>query len=121
MASARINEICFETASFNDTATHAMCSFQVPDNSVIIAEATITGKDVSNKMVCAKTIAYGTKSSGDVSIDGVTDVIMTVVHTDNAGATATIAVSGNNIYAQVRGPYIAKNIDWQVQFKIQVN
>lgn len=114
-------EVICETATYNDTSTHLMCSYAVPSNVTVIAEAVIMGKDSSNAPIVSKVVAYGERATGSVFVGAVSSILSPLIDVSNAGATASIVASSGNIAVQVKGPTIAKQIEWQAELKIYIN
>lgn len=122
MAIKRISpEIICDTGTFNDTATHLLCTFTVPVNSVLFIEAVVLGKDASNVAVVAKMSSAASMSTGSVSLVGSIVNILSYIDASNLGATVTIVVSGTTVSVQVKGPTVAKSIDWQSELRIYIN
>jgi len=122
MASKRISpEVVCDQGTFNDTSTHNLCSYTIPNNSVIYMEAIVIGKDSSNNPIAVKMVTSATMSTTTVTLVGSIINLLSNIDASNIGATVTIVVSGAVVSVQVKGPTIAKSIDWQAELRIYIN
>lgn len=114
-------EVICETASFNDTANHSLCTYAVPIGCVVYMEAVVIGKDASNNVIAAKNAIAASQSSGTVTLVGSIINLLSFIDLSNLGAAVSIVVSGGNVSVQVKGPTVAKNIEWQAELKVYIN
>lgn len=122
MAIKRISpEIVCDQGTFNDTSTHNLCTYTVPVNSALYIQAVVLGKDSSNNVIAAKQVQSASMSSTTVTLVGTIVNLISYIDASNIGATISIVVSTNTVSVQVKGPTIAKQIEWQAELKIYIN
>ncbi len=125
MTIAKIIDTISGTTTTTDAATAStVCTFTVPENSNVLIEASLVGKDTgTGDIATAKTEHRAKRGGGGASLVGSAVDLVTFTLGSDAGLSTcaiTIDASGNDIRLRVNG-VAATTIDWLGHLVIYVN
>lgn len=115
MAMGQISpEVVTGTYVTTNATEHTVVMVNVPEKSVILAEAIVLGKDVNNKAVVAKRYTTGTKV-------GAVDFLETIMDKVTGNAVVRLLTENNQLKVKVTGPKTPIRVEWQVELKVYIN